>query len=70
MTKDLSNLVETKRALQDLRLRIEQTELMLKHLHPNNSFEEEAKDAFTNVLGRYLTIRHALEREKERLEKS
>jgi hypothetical protein len=33
-------------------------------------FEKEAKQAYENALGRLLTIRHALDKKKEKLESS
>ena len=70
MTKDLANLGETLRALEDVRKRIEETDRILNQMQPDNSYEEEAFSAFTNVLGRYKTIRHALEKRKKYLEQT
>lgn len=70
MTKDLANLDEINRALDDIRMELEYKQRMLNQFKPENSFEEEAFSAYTNVVGRLKTIRHALERRKDILEES
>ena len=67
MTKDLD---EINRVLDDVRLEIEKRDRMLNQFKPENGFEDEAFSAYTNVVGRLKTIRHALERRKKDLESS
>jgi len=70
MTRDLRNLEQTLRAIDFINKQIEDWENVLEHVIPMNTFEEDAHDAYKNSWSRLLTLRHALEREKERLESS
>ena len=47
--------------LEQINMKIDDIESMLEVLEPTNAFEEEAVQAFTNVLGRYRIIKTSLE---------
>lgn len=69
MTNNLSNLDETLRAIDDINGDIKKIQRYIKFT-PDGVFEEDAIQAYKNVLDRLMTIRHALEKKKENLEKS
>ena len=48
-------------SLEHINMKIDDIESMLEVLEPTNAFEEEALEAFTNVLNRYRVIKTALE---------
>ena len=49
-------------ALEEINYKIDDIQSMLEMIEPVNAFEEEAVQAFTNVLGRYRVIKTSLER--------
>ena len=49
-------------ALEEINYKIDDIQSMLEMIEPTNAFEEEAVQAFTNVLGRYRVIKTSLER--------
>jgi len=49
-------------ALEEINYKIDDIQSMLDLLEPKGMFEEEAVQAFTNVLGRYRVIKTSLER--------
>ena len=49
-------------ALEEINYKIDDIQSMLDLLEPEGMFEEEAVQAFTNVLGRYRVIKTSLER--------
>lgn len=49
-------------ALEEINYKIDDIQSMLDMIEPVNAFEEEAVQAFTNVLGRYRVIKTSLER--------
>ncbi len=67
MTKDLTLYAETLRTIDDINTDIKKIRRYIKYT-PDGAFEIEAIDAYTNVLGRLLTIRHALEKKRDSLE--
>ena len=69
MTKNLANLSETLRAIDDINADIKKVERYI-NFTPDGAFEIEGKEAYTNVLGRLLTMRHALEKKRGILEKN
>ena len=48
-------------ALEEVNYKIDDIQSMLEVIEPTNTFEEEAVEAFTNVLGRYRVIKTSLE---------
>jgi hypothetical protein len=48
-------------SLEQINMKIDDIESMLEVLEPVNAFEEEAHQAFTNVLNRYRIIKTSLE---------
>ena len=48
-------------SLEQINMKIDDIESMLEVLEPVNAFEEEAHQAFTNVLNRYRVIKTSLE---------
>lgn len=48
-------------ALEEINYKIDDIQSMLELIEPTNAFEEEAVEAFTNVLGRYRIIKTSLE---------
>ena len=48
-------------SLEQINMKIDDIESMLDVLEPVNAFEEEAHEAFTNVLNRYRVIKTSLE---------
>ena len=48
-------------ALEEINYKIDDIQSMLEMIEPTNEFEEEAVQAFTNVLGRYRVIKTSLE---------
>jgi hypothetical protein len=48
-------------ALEEINYKIDDIQSMLEMIEPTNAFEEEAVQAFTNVLGRYRVIKTSLE---------
>ena len=48
-------------ALEEINYKIDDIQSMLEMIEPVNAFEEEAVQAFTNVLGRYRVIKTSLE---------
>ena len=48
-------------SLEQINMKIDDIESMLDVLEPVNAFEEEAHQAFTNVLNRYRVIKTSLE---------
>ncbi len=69
MTKDLANLSDTLRAIDDINADIKKIKRYINYT-PDGAFEIEGKEAYTNVLGRLLTMRHALEKKRDILEKN
>ena len=49
-------------SLEQVNMKIDDVKQMLEVLEPEDVYEEEAKQAFTNVLNRYIAIKNALER--------
>lgn len=49
-------------ALEEINYKIDDIQSMLDMIEPQGMFEEEAVQAFTNVLGRYRVIKTSLER--------
>ena len=49
-------------ALEEINYKIDDIHSMLEILEPEGMFEEEAVQAFTNILGRYRVIKTSLER--------
>lgn len=49
-------------ALEEINYKIDDIQSMLEILEPEGMFEEEAVQAFTNLLGRYRVIKTSLER--------
>jgi hypothetical protein len=49
-------------ALEEINYKIDDIQSMLEMIEPQGMFEEEAVQAFTNVLGRYRVIKTSLER--------
>ena len=49
-------------ALEEINYKIDDIQSMLDLLEPEGMFEEEAVQAFTNVLGRYRVIKTSFER--------
>jgi len=49
-------------ALEEINYKIDDIHSMLEILEPEGMFEEEAVQAFTNLLGRYRVIKTSLER--------
>ncbi len=49
-------------ALEEINYKIDDIQSMLEMIEPAHAFEEEAVQAFTNVLGRYRVIKTSLER--------
>jgi len=49
-------------SLEQVNMKIDDIESMLEVLEPTDVYEEEAKQAFTNVLNRYIAIKKSLER--------
>jgi hypothetical protein len=49
-------------ALEEINYKIDDIQSMLDILEPEGMFEEEAVQAFTNLLGRYRVIKTSLER--------
>jgi len=70
MTKDLANLSETLRAIDDVREKIEEYAAILNQLNPDNVHEQRAFEHIKEEWNRYLTIRHALDKRREELEES
>ena len=48
-------------ALEEINYKIDDIQSMLELIEPTNAFEEEAVEAFTNVLSRYRIIKTSLE---------
>ena len=48
-------------ALEEINYKIDDIQSMLELIEPTNAFEEEAVEAFTNVLGRYRILKTSLE---------
>jgi len=69
MPKNGAAIAEKMRALDDINADIDKYKRYMNYTPTAGVFEEEAKQAFQNVIGRLLTMRHALERELEILEK-
>ena len=69
MTKDLANLDETLRALDDIRADIKKQRRYINFV-PDDAFEVDAHDAFSNSLSRLLMIELALVKKKKSLENS
>jgi len=69
MTKDLANLDETRRALDDIRADIKKQRRYI-NFAPDDAFESDAHDAFSNSLSRLLMIEIALLKKKKILENS
>jgi|DEB0MinimDraft_3_1074331.scaffolds.fasta_scaffold95022_2 hypothetical protein len=70
MTRDLANLSETLRAIDDVRKKIEEYAGILNQMKPDNIFEKKAYEYIKDEWNRYLTVRHSLEKRKEELEES
>ena len=70
MTKDLANIAEVKRALDDINKDIEKHRRYETHFTDTNVFERDALSALKNTISRQLTTRHALERKLAEYEKS
>ncbi len=70
MTRDLAHLDETLRAIDDVRQKIEERARILNQLNPDNVFEQRAFEHIKEEWNRYLTIRHALDKRRDELEKS
>lgn len=70
MAKDLSNLEETQRAIDDFRLKKEEIDRMIRQLSAEklDVYEDDAISAFINVSSRYGVIIQALKKRKIRLE--
>ena len=49
-------------SLEQVNMKIDDIQSMLEVLEPTDLYEEEAKQAFTNVLNRYIAIKKSLER--------
>jgi hypothetical protein len=49
-------------ALEEINYKIDDIQSMLEMIEPEGMFEDEAVQAFTNVLGRYRVIKTSLER--------
>ncbi len=49
-------------SLEQVNMKIDDVKQMLEVLEPEDVYEEEAKQAFTNVLNRYIAIKNALEK--------
>lgn len=64
---NLSKLLNTLRAIDDINFDIEKVQRYI-NFEPEGVFEEDSKEAYKNVLGRLLTIRHALEKQRDALE--
>ena len=47
-------------SLEQINMKIDDIESMLEVIEPVNAFEEEAHQAFTNVLNRYRIIKTSL----------
>ena len=69
MTKDLANLFKVLRTIDDINTDIDKLRRYID-FEPNDPYEEDAQGAYKNSLGRLLTIRHALEKKREKLESS
>ena len=48
-------------ALEEINYKIDDIQSMLELIEPTNAFEDEAVEAFTNVLGRYRILKTSLE---------
>jgi hypothetical protein len=70
MTKDLANIAEVKRALDDINADIEKHRRYEAHFTDTNVFERDALSALKNTISRELTTRHALERKLQEYENS
>ena len=55
-------------SLEQVNMKIDDIKQMLEVLEPKDIFEEEAKQAFTNVLNRYISIKNALEKSLRKVE--
>ena len=55
------NELKILQALEEVNYKIDDIQSMLEVIEPTNTFEEEAVEAFTNVLGRYRIIKTSLE---------
>tara|TARA_R110002096_G_scaffold387763_1_gene581982 strand:+ start:89 stop:334 length:246 start_codon:yes stop_codon:yes gene_type:complete len=55
------NELKILQALEEVNYKIDDIQSMLEVIEPTNTFEEEAVEAFTNVLGRYRVIKTSLE---------
>ena len=69
MTKDLANLFKVMRTIDDINTDINKIRRYIDFT-PEDPFEEDAQCAYKNSLGRLLTIRHALDKKREKLESS
>lgn len=70
MTKDLANIAEIKRALDDINKDIEKYRRYVEHFTVDNTIERVAFNEFKDKLDKLLTVRHALERKLAEYEKS
>ena len=55
-------------ALEEINYKIDDIQSMLELIEPTNAFEEEAVEAFTNVLSRYRIIKTSLENSLKKAE--
>jgi hypothetical protein len=65
----LSRIEENQRGLDDIEKDIKKL-IRYTDFTPTDPFEEDSKKAYQNALGRLRTIRHALNKKKEKLESS
>ena len=62
------NELKILQALEEVNYKIDDIQSMLEVIEPTNTFEEEAVEAFTNVLGRYRVIKTSLENSLKKAE--
>jgi len=69
LTKDLANLFKVMRTIDDINQEIDKVKRYLDFDYEDH-WERTSHDAYTNKLNYLLTIRHALEKKREKLESS
>jgi len=70
MTRDLANLSETMRAIDDIRNDIEKYRRWLNQVKPYGEKEIESIHEIAKKLDNLQILRHALDKRKEELEES